>query len=60
MESLMFKDKYEQHKLEYIENGQKFGGQIPFMIANEDQDYSQGGYHVGSKRSGGYLIDGEY
>lgn len=53
-EAALFKDKYEQHKTDYLENGPKFGGpQVPFMIANEeDIDFSHG-LHVGSKRSNG-------
>ena len=58
-EATLFKEKYEQHKTDYIENGPKFGGQIPFMIANEeDEDYSH--MHVGSKRSGGYHFDEDF
>ena len=60
-EAALFKDKYEQHKTDYLENGPKFGGpQVPFMIANEeDIDFSHG-LHVGSKRSNGYMLEDEY
>ena len=45
-ESVQFKDRYERHKADYIEDGSKFGGQIPFIISDE--------VVVGNKRVGAY------
>jgi len=64
----MFQEKYQHHKINYLENSHKYGNhkQIPCMVANDenkpddfDGEYSQPGfdsyhYHVGSKRPGGF------
>lgn len=37
----MFTEKYEHHKLDYYENGYKYGNKVlPHMVANERQNDS--------------------